>query len=249
MAKAMRKRRASTNTSSSSNKKPKTTRGGKRTQKQNKLFMFVDLPAELRNKIYEFAAEDETAALCPKRRGRLTSKSPLSMVSHQIRDEYLGVLCMAMGEIKALVKNFNFRHIVTFLNRLTDAELNSLSTRAHPSPRSIRFTVGINHISLETLEDLQRWLRRFQSPDVRGSNIDASYEFVSGWGIDQHHHRHLAGSSSYASPEWYWTHPRSSRSATVLRTTLGHYDTYSRAGVEATRIRQALGSWAQKPTH
>jgi hypothetical protein len=85
----------------------------------------MKLPPELRNQVYKYIAEDTEARLLPKTNGLLISKSPLLAVDKQIRTEFQGSLYLH-SPIKTHVKDFNFSHIVTFINKLSDGELKAL---------------------------------------------------------------------------------------------------------------------------
>jgi hypothetical protein len=84
----------------------------------------MGLPAELRMECYDHSVhlQDLEAVLTPKTKGRLVSNSPLMAVSKQVRIEFEGTLYLH-ASIKAYVKDFDFTHIVKFLNQLSVAEL------------------------------------------------------------------------------------------------------------------------------
>lgn len=97
----------------------------------------LDLPAELRNRIYEYVAVNSGAELAPRTRGKLVTKTALGQVSKQVRNEFLAVLYVSVPTIKAHVFDFDFAHIVTFLNKLSDRELSALPTLSIPTHRKL----------------------------------------------------------------------------------------------------------------
>jgi len=135
----------------------------------------LQLPAELRNDIYEYIAVDACAELHPRTRGKLASRSTLCRVSKQVRDEYHAVLYMTTPYIKAHVKDFDFGHIVTFLNKLSDRELNALPTLSIPTQRKLHIHTHITEACPGNPEGLQKWLLRCQHPTKKGTRIDVDY--------------------------------------------------------------------------
>jgi len=142
---------------------------------------FLELPAELRNTVLEYAAAtaDEPAVLRPNGKGQLRSTSPLMRVSRQIRDEFQAALYVA-APLLANVKDFNFAHVVAFLNKLTDRGLNPLPSirKSKAAKRERTMTIAL-HISANCplhSDDLDRWLARRNHPTKKGSRIRISYQ-------------------------------------------------------------------------
>ncbi|KAK4896882.1 hypothetical protein LTR27_005129 [Elasticomyces elasticus] len=121
---------------------------------------FLSLPAELRNLIYECSVEQSSAVLIHYARGRLISNSPLMGVNRQVRNEYTSVLYLAAPLITAHIRNGDFAHLVTFLNRLSDHELAALPSQEVPSERQILAKLHIDGPTLT--ERLDRWLNRLR---------------------------------------------------------------------------------------
>ncbi|KAK3648188.1 hypothetical protein LTR56_007600 [Elasticomyces elasticus] len=134
---------------------------------------FLGLPAELRNQIYAFSAQESSAVLIHYARGRLISNSPLMGVNRQVRNEYTSVLYLSAPLITAHVRNFSFDNIVTFLNRLSDHELAALPSQQVPSERQILAKLHIDGPAL--VERLDRWLNRCEHPTKKGTSITVSY--------------------------------------------------------------------------
>jgi len=136
---------------------------------------FLELPAELRNAVYEYVAIDACGALHRRTRGKLASRTALCRVSKQVRDEYHAVLYMTTPYIEAHVKDFDFGHIVTFLNKLSDRELNALPTSTIPTHRKLRVHIRITQACPHNPEGLQKWLLRRQHPTKKGTRIEVEY--------------------------------------------------------------------------
>ncbi|KAK4547251.1 hypothetical protein LTR36_000906 [Oleoguttula mirabilis] len=162
--------------------------GGKNSKKQRKATAptatatnegsspLLDLPAELRNQVYEYVAIDAGASLHPRTRGKLASKTSLCRVSRQVREEYQAVLYISAPIIEAYVTNFKFAHIVTFLNKLSARELNALPTLNIPTHRRLRVHLEVRRGCPKNPEDLHKWVVRCQHPTKKGTQIKAHYK-------------------------------------------------------------------------
>lgn len=160
----------------------KSKRKGISKKKSDKPFPLLDLPAELRNNIYEKVLENQPKVYLSKRtRGNLASQSALARVSRQVRNEFLPVMYLCAGEIIASVQNFDFRHIVTFLNRLSDKEMTALVETPSSRKMKIELTFTSSFRSNRFSEEfalLHRWINRLEHPTKRGTKIDATYVVV-----------------------------------------------------------------------
>ncbi|TKA64810.1 hypothetical protein B0A55_10549 [Friedmanniomyces simplex] len=136
---------------------------------------FLDLPAELHNSIYEYSALHYSAVLRPKARGRLLTNTPLTRVSHQIRAEYAAILFLAAPTITAHIHDLDFSHLVTFLNQLSDRELNALPSLTVPTARQILAELHITRNDSPGTDALHSWLLRCEHPTKKGTNIKMSY--------------------------------------------------------------------------
>ncbi|SMR42934.1 unnamed protein product [Zymoseptoria tritici ST99CH_1E4] len=181
-------------------------------------FRFLDLAPELRDAIYQMDVTDH-APIILKRSGRLIVKSKLCAVSRQVRDEYLTALEYA-PEIKTIVARFDFRPVVTFLNRISKAHAHKLSRSAiSPEDRTITIISQAPYTPSQ-LNDalLKRWLNRFKTADKRGLDINFSYGFrADGRNI---------------------THKARTRAQLFLDTLLARYT--GRAGEELQKMIRAL---------
>lgn len=142
-------------------------------------FRFLDLPVELRDNIYQMVLDAEPEAYLSKRfRGRLITRSALAWVNRGIRSEFLSTVYVYAGNINAVVKDFDFQHIVTFLNRLSDKEMRLLVDG--PSSRCLNIELSFSstftgNVESEAFHLLDRWLRRLQHPTKKGTNVLTTY--------------------------------------------------------------------------
>lgn len=115
-----------------------------------KPFPFLKLPGELRNKIYSQVGDgDFEAYLDPQYPGKLMPASPaLFRVSKQIHNEYLDAVYLR-ADIIARVVDFDFAHVITFIDNLAERARNTLP---HINPSSTRNII----ILLDITEDLLR---------------------------------------------------------------------------------------------
>jgi hypothetical protein len=97
---------------------------------KNMTFRLLDLPAELRNFVYEKVAEDQTVYLNKR---KLQDGPGLLAVNHRLRNEYFPIMLLFASKIQANVITFDFRDVVACINRLSDADMNTVSIT---NPRS-----------------------------------------------------------------------------------------------------------------
>ena len=137
----------------------------------------MDLPAELRNLVYAEVAKDNIAVL---EKGTFTDNSAFSQVSAQIHNEYMPILALHAKAIKPTVVDFDFRHIVTFINRLSAAELNNLPSLTKSNGRNIEITLHFtNRAPFPDDYLLRRWLKRAGSTTKKGTMLDFQYSVFS----------------------------------------------------------------------
>ena len=86
----------------------------------------LKLPAELRNNVYEKIAEDTIGHLKSGKKGILGCSTAFSRVNSQVHKEFLSIFALHVPKIVATVKDFDFGHVITFLNRLSEDELKTL---------------------------------------------------------------------------------------------------------------------------
>ena len=134
-------------------------------------FPFLTLPAELRNIVYGMVAEEYTAYV---KKRILTDRSNLALVNRQIRDEYHPVSLLCAKNIQTKVVDFDFRHIVTFINRLSTSEVNALPNATKPGTRRIDVTLVFSNNPADHYL-LRRWLNRAGHPTKKGTMLDFRY--------------------------------------------------------------------------
>lgn len=111
-------------TVNSSAQEGRVTRSAARVLQENQPVRLLDLPAEMRIRVYrEIQVED--LRVSSKHRGTLTCTSNMVLINRQIGMEFIDELHRT-APIHVVVVDFDFRHVVTALNRLTPADLKSL---------------------------------------------------------------------------------------------------------------------------
>ena len=150
----------------------------------------LELPIELRQHIYGFVAKDTTAHLHHRTRGKLVSQCGLKRVSHQVHDEYESVLYLAAGKIAAHVKDFDFAHMVRFMNCLSEREMKTLAILGLPGTRVLHISIDITKECPRNPEGLQKWLVRCQNPNKKGTQLEKDYVVSGGKNIVKTVFRH-----------------------------------------------------------
>ena len=127
------------------------------TISRSRTLTFFDLPAEIRNAIYEDVAE-ETRILVPlpsKKQPKLPPPTPsLLLVSKQTTQEYLPLL-LEHATIAFQVRDLDFHHLTRILGSLYSRELKSLRCNSN---LTIRLRLDKVDPSAKSLAALRRWL-------------------------------------------------------------------------------------------
>jgi hypothetical protein len=132
-------------------------------------FRFLDLSAELRNNVYDKIIEDSALLLRRSNANRnLASTSALVRVSRSLRFEFLPFALRATPVIKTAVRNWDFGHVVRFMNSLGIREFKRFMLEQ-------RLVVDFC-FSGENADPagLMRWLDRFDD-DRRGDGVMFEY--------------------------------------------------------------------------
>lgn len=176
-------------------------------------FPFLSLPLELRDEVYRHIITSDGAATSLQKQN-LVTKTGLVGVNDQICQEFLDALLFHAPVIETTVKNHNFAHVVTFLNRLSEAQFRRISSNPGSdgtskdemdtpagTPRKIRITLVYSATKQSTRAQLSRWLDRFDDPNRRGKEIDFEYvvdfgTYRNGGGKQRPRFRALAGEAS-----------------------------------------------------
>jgi hypothetical protein len=166
-------------------KAPTDTMSVRSRQRNDTLPSFLALPRELRDEIYKHVLEqDQSSMLKSGSRNNIVTRCSLARVNNQISEEFLDAALFYAPVITATVRNHNFAHIVTFLNRLSQAQLKRLTSHgpmadeaedvARPK-RKIRIILSYSAGAKDSRTHLNRWLDRFDAPDKRGKEIEFEY--------------------------------------------------------------------------
>ena len=143
----------------------------------NKLSLLLDLPPELRNKVYEAVRKITKITLgTHARKHFLSSSSTLPRVNKQTRNEFLGD-AMIRADIHIVSEDFDFRHIVTFLNTLPQDDLSVLPTLGTSSTRKIMVTINVASARHCDPTLLRRWLKRAGQKTKKGTDVEYKYRF------------------------------------------------------------------------
>ena len=153
--------------------------------------LLLDIPAELRVHIYEAVSEGEAAFLAARSRGCLATTAVIPRVNRQLREEFPHHVYLNASVIVARVYCFDFRHLVTFFNRLSAKELRSLATSSRlpdsrklmvernlgPIPKDLKRDHGliIPQIGLGNFFLLRTWLNRSAHPTKKRTEVEISY--------------------------------------------------------------------------
>lgn len=100
---------------------PKWYRAKRPRQDDNTHFPFLELPRELRDEVYRHIVEADSSATTLRNQS-LATKCGLVGVNNQVCEEFLDAVLFYAPVIKTTVRNHNFAHVVTFLNRLSEAQ-------------------------------------------------------------------------------------------------------------------------------
>jgi hypothetical protein len=145
---------------------------------------FLALPRELRDEIYRHVlTSGDKRAISLQNRNFIT-KSGLIGVNSQVKEEFLDAVLFFAPVIHTTVRNHNFAHVVTFLNRLSEAQLHKLAAAATPNShpdakmrsRKIIITLTYSRTKTSTKPQLNRWLDRFDDPNRRGAEVRIEYK-------------------------------------------------------------------------
>ena len=152
---------------------------------------FLALPRELRDEIYKHVLQSDTTSTLKPGALNIITRCGLAGVNRQICDEYIDAVLFHAPVITTIVRNHNFAPVVTFLNRLSQAQLKKLSNDglevagaydSHAVPmRKIRIILSYTAGAKDSHAQLNRWLDRFDNPDKRGLGIEFEYEGDGTW--------------------------------------------------------------------
>jgi hypothetical protein len=145
---------------------------------------FLALPRELRDEIYKHVLEQDGSATLKSGSRNIVTQCGLVGVNDQISEEFLDAVLFYAPIITTKVRNHNFAPVVTFLNRLSQAQLTRLSTRGPQAAeaqdtktkRKIKIILSYSAGAKDSRAHLNRWLDRFDAPEKRGKEIEFKYD-------------------------------------------------------------------------
>ena len=125
--------------------------------RRRKPVTFFDLPGEIRNDIYQLAAQDLVLTLAPPRK-RASAKHAvripaLFLTSRQARKECFPIL-LSTTPIEVRIANFDFQNLTRQVSSLYSSELKALRRNNH---LTIRFTFPKPHKRQDCILDVWRW--------------------------------------------------------------------------------------------
>ncbi|KAF3039134.1 hypothetical protein E8E12_001993 [Didymella heteroderae] len=145
---------------------------------------FLALPRELRDEIYKHVLNSGDKRAVTLQNRDFITKSGLIGVNSQIKEEFLDAVLFFAPVVHTTVRNHNFAHVVTFLNRLSEAQLHKFAAAATPNSdpeakmrsRKIIITLTYSRTKMSTKPQLNRWLDRFDDPKRRGAEVRIEYK-------------------------------------------------------------------------
>ncbi|KAK3644935.1 aspartate-semialdehyde dehydrogenase [Elasticomyces elasticus] len=145
----------------------------------NRMSLLLDLPPELRIAIYEQIFIINGGVQLSRNTGRrnLATTCPLVRVNKQIRSEFLSA-ALLLAHIRTTAIGLDFKHIVSFLNRLSEREIAALPKNDNLTERTV--TIGIIMPKQWNPEVyLARWINRVQDPVKKGTQVRYRYWFYT----------------------------------------------------------------------
>ena len=149
----------------------------------SKLSLLLDLPAKLRNTIYELIINSHDGVKLshqPSHRGLGYPVSTLNRVNKQVHHEFTSAAFL-LADIHTEARGYDFRHLVTFMNSLSADDLPALpSIHSTRSGRTITVTLHPGYANEEPAF-LTRWINRAAHPTKKGTSVRFEYLVPSAW--------------------------------------------------------------------
>jgi len=166
----------------------------------------LDLPPEVRNLIYFAYLQLHGDAVYVSAARRIITRGPLRKVSQQVRSESESLVDLHARTITFRVHDFEFRYLITFLNKLDKTALDALAaqttdessatTTAGPPAKRLKVQLCFSGVDLATVRArMERWLKRFDRPHKKGTAADFEFEVLGGIGSPVQAERMLYGVS------------------------------------------------------
>ncbi|KAK4506474.1 hypothetical protein PRZ48_000206 [Zasmidium cellare] len=148
------------------------------TPSPDKPFRLLDLPAEVRDNVYEKALEDEPIAHLSRFTSdkKLLTDSRLVGVSKQVQQEFTDVMDLYAPIIRTSVRNFDFGAVIAYLNRISEADVEKLTKDTAALTRTMRIEFEFRRpFPYDFGRNLQRWLNRVRDPSRKGTDVVFEY--------------------------------------------------------------------------
>ena len=144
------------------------------------LHCLCTLPGELRNQIYEQLANDDRITIIEEITGTGYSAqslhlSHLNNIDAQTHEEYNSIAYGIAPFIETTVHDFDFAHVMAFLDHLTDKEINTFPNPDCPSNRHFIINLEIDLGRPPNFTNLRSWLDRFRR-GCKGTGIEFHYK-------------------------------------------------------------------------
>ncbi|KNG47866.1 hypothetical protein TW65_05365 [Stemphylium lycopersici] len=146
---------------------------------------FLALPRELRDEIYKQILNSDKSNKLKSGSPNIATRCGLVGVNNQISEEFLDAVLFYAPVITTTVRNHNFAPVVTFLNRLSQAQLTRLSSQGEAQKasgadetkrkRKMKIILSYTAGAKDSRAHLNRWLDRFDHPGKRGKEIEFEY--------------------------------------------------------------------------
>ncbi|KAK5691065.1 hypothetical protein LTR97_011717 [Elasticomyces elasticus] len=189
--------------------------------RQRDPFRLLNLPAELREMVFEQAAHKFTAVLREEASGQLINDSRLMRVSRQVHAEFSNALCLTRPKLVVHVHDLDFTHLIVFLNKLSAGELASLPTMSPTTTFLVRasaistiqiriYLLADNAVSEHApldIAELELWIRRCGNATKTGNQVNFTYIVYSNF--------FMLGSREDSGPRGSENAPKGVDSATV----------------------------------
>ncbi|KAF2484447.1 hypothetical protein BDY17DRAFT_295643 [Neohortaea acidophila] len=144
---------------------------------------FFRFPPELRNLIYEYISLDSGACILSSNDGRPSSPAPLSLTSRTVYEEYQSVLYNSAPCLTAHVRDFDFAHVIQFLDNLSEREARNnarndlLGSGNLLMRRHLTIVLSLTDKCRQHLDQLHAWLKliTLRTSDHYRTSFQSSY--------------------------------------------------------------------------
>lgn len=146
------------------------------------IFPFLSLPAELRAHILNLVAGEQDAHIIRGGPRHPLALDSVEAVNRQIRSEFIASLSLSSRSLVSKVQNFDFSHVIAFLDNLSPAALARLVETTRNTSREFRIDITITEYpptdDQNQSSNLQIWLDYFDNPTNKGTDIRFAYSMI-----------------------------------------------------------------------